>query len=233
MSRTRMPGNIRHTKLAYVALAVTDSLLAARGTTAARRARLITKPLLMPTLSAAMRPAVKGTPDGVERCISLAQALSWGGDVALLRKSEPAFLTGVASFFGAHVSYIAAFGTVRDFRARPTDPGPVAAAVSWVALAPLLATAAGRKDPKLRFPVAAYAGVLATMFATSTMLDRSLPARSRGKIVAGTSLFLLSDSLLGYQEFLRTTRSPLLEGAVMATYTAGQLLIADGAVELN
>ena len=44
----------------------------------------------------------------------------------------------------------------------------------------------------------------------------------------GPSLFLLSDSLLGVQKFLRREPSPALESAVMATYTAGQWLISDG-----
>ncbi len=231
MRRTLMPEhrkNRRHAKVAYAALAVTDSLLAASNKKAARRARLLTKPLLMPALNMAMRSGPTGTQGRLEVRTSLAQAFSWGGDVALLGKSEPSFLAGVASFFGAHVSYIAAFSTARNREAQATDLGPKAAAATWLALAPLMATAAGKKDPKLRLPVAAYGGILATMFATSTMLDHSLPQSARSKIVAGTSLFLLSDSLLGIQEFLRRTPSPLLEGSVMATYTAGQWLIADG-----
>lgn len=82
----------------------------------------------------------------------------------------------------------------------------------------------------MRVPIAAYAGILTTMFATSTMLDRSMKPSARRRIVAGTSLFLLSDSLLGIQKFLRHEPSPALESAVMATYTAGQWLIAEGTV---
>ncbi len=51
--------------------------------------------------------------------------------------------------------------------------------------------------------------------------------------MAGTSLFLLSDSLIGVQRFLLGRPSPTLESAVMGTYTAGQWLIADGAVALR
>jgi uncharacterized membrane protein YhhN len=92
-----------------------------------------------------------------------------------------------------------------------------------------MALAAGRKDPTLRLPIAAYAGILSTMFATSTMLRRSIPANARRRILAGTSLFLISDSLLGVQDFLLKEESPTLEAAVMGSYTAGQWLIAEGA----
>ncbi len=50
----------------------------------------------------------------------------------------------------------------------------------------------------------------------------------RGRIQAGAALFLLSDSLIGAQLFLRDEPSPALDSAVMATYTAGQWLISDG-----
>ena len=73
-----------------------------------------------------------------------------------------------------------------------------------------------------------YATVLATMYATSTMLDQDLPRTARRKVVLGTSLFLLSDTVLGLRKFLLDDHSPALESVVMATYTAGQWFIADG-----
>ena len=102
------------------------------------------------------------------------------------------------------------------------------AAASWVVTAPVMAFAAGRKDPALGVSVAAYSAALAAMFGASTVLDPELPPSARRRIALGTSLFLLSDSLLGAQEFLRRERSPKLEVAVMTTYTAGQWFIADG-----
>ena len=63
------------------------------------------------------------------------------------------------------------------------------------------------------------------MAATAAVLPES---PGRGRIRAGAALFLLSDSLIGAQQFLRDEPHPALESAVMATYTAGQWLIADG-----
>ena len=223
----------------YVTLAAVDTLLAGRPGPAARRARFVTKPLLMPTLLAHTRLASREpteSPTADARACSLlhgvevAQVFSWGGDVALLGKSRGRFLAGVGSFLTAHLGYIAGFLAVRDPQSSLSDPGPKAGIATWTITAPVMAVAAGRQDPTLRAPIAVYAGVLSTMFATSTLVDRAFARPARRKIIAGTTLFLLSDSLLGAQKFLRDEQSPFLESAVMATYTAGQLLIAEGAL---
>ena len=217
-------------RIGYVALAAVDSYLASRPGTAARRVRFVTKPLLMPVLATATQLGGRGRSDGLLRGTQVAQLFSWKGDVALLGSSRLSFLRGVGGFFIAHVAYIAAFASARDPEASLSDPGPRTAAAAWVTTAPVMAVGAGRQDPVLRVPIAAYASILSAMFASSTTLRRSLPPRARREIVAGTSLFLLSDSLLGIQKFFLDRSSPRLEAAVMATYTAGQWFIADGVV---
>lgn len=227
-----MPRNARlSASVAYLVLAAVDSYLAGREAESARRARYVTKPLLMPTLAVSTHLATQGSADPLVRGVRLAQLFSCGGDVALLGGSKRLFLTGVASFLAAHVCYIAGFGSARDPRAGLSSPGVVAGATIWTVTAPVMAVAAGRQDPTLRAPIAAYSGVLSAMFATSTLLRRSIPRTARRRIVAGTSLFLLSDSLLATQKFLRSGHSRVLESAVMATYTGGQFLIAQGAAE--
>lgn len=234
MPRRLVPDRRSLATLAYVALAATDSVLAGRASSGsssglssrAAPLRRLTKPLLMPMLIASGRSGVRHRP--LQRAATLAQACSWGGDVALLGSGRGPFLAGVGSFFGAHVAYLAGFATVRDRTASLSDPGPRAAALAWTALAPMVARAAHRQDPALGGPVAAYGAVLAAMFGASTMLDPALPASARRRVLAGTSLFLLSDAMLGARTFLRETPSPPLDVAVMATYTTGQLLIARG-----
>ncbi len=216
---------------AYGALAVADSALAGRSDPAARRARYALKPALMPALGTAFlhataaRPAATRADRAARYATVAAQGFSWGGDVALLAPGRTAFLGGVGSFFGAHVAYLAAFAASG---VRPDPRKAVTAAKLWAATAPAMAFAAGRKDPELRVPVGAYATVLATMFGASTMLDqRSRPA-ARAAVRTGTALFLASDFLLGTRMFVLGERYPRLETAVMATYTAGQGLIAAG-----
>ena len=215
----------------YTALATADTILAGKTSKAARRARFVLKPLLMPTLSVAFSEATRGRTDTLTRSTQAAQALSWGGDVALLGSGDKAFLTGVGSFAGAHAAYITGFASRRD-RARVLQhPGLKAAAAMWATTAPVMGLAAARKSRDLGRPVAGYATILATMFGASMLLDPSISANARRTIQAGTGLFLLSDSLLGVQEFLLRSHSPALESAVMATYTAGQGLIAAGVAQ--
>lgn len=228
-----MPPQPRNAKIAYGLLAVTDTVLAGRRSSAARRLRYVTKPLLMPALATAFASSTDGRRDVMRQATLGAHAFSWGGDVALLGKSERAFVTGVGSFLTAHLSYTAGFASRAATLSgpRPTGRnirGPKAAAAMWAATTPLMTLAAGREDSALRIPVAAYATALVTMFATSTMLDPGLPLNARRKIVLGTSLFLLSDAILGVRKFLLDSHSPAVESAVMATYTAGQWFIADG-----
>ncbi len=217
------------TAAAYGALAAADSYLAGRTEASARRARYLLKPALMPTLAGAFLGGTRGRSTLLRNGTAAAQAFSWGGDVALLGRSERAFLGGVGSFFGAHVCYLAAFlsarGKVEDFDTK----GLQAALALWLTAAPAMALAAGRKDPALRGPVAAYATILSAMFAGSRVLDPALPVGARRTLQAGTTLFLVSDSILGVQKFLLREPNATLETAVMATYTAGQGLIALGA----
>jgi uncharacterized membrane protein YhhN len=209
----------------YVALAAADAALAGRPGVSARRLRFLTKPALMPLLAAASR---RKAPAG----ITAAQALSWGGDVALLGHSERAFLAGLGSFFGAHVAYVAVLAPRGQRVTAPPSTGVKAALALWLTTTPVMSLAARRKDRQLAIPVAAYSRVLAAMFAAAARLDPSLSRDGRRAVQTGAALFLLSDTILGLQEFVLGRKVPALETAVMATYTAGQGLIAAGSTKL-
>lgn len=218
----------------YVALAVADSLAAGSSGVTARRLRHVLKPALMPTLAAAFVGATRGDGTGggsshLRTGTIAAQALSWGGDVALLGTGRRSFLAGVGSFFAAHVAYLAANLSVRGETQDYDTAGLKGALGVWLVIAPVMGLAAGRKDPTLRVPVAAYASILCAMFASSRMLDPALPRGSRRTLQTGTALFLVSDTVLAAQKFLLDEPRPVLESVVMATYTAGQGLIAVGA----
>jgi uncharacterized membrane protein YhhN len=220
-------------RAAYAALAIADSVAAGKSSPAARRLRYVLKPALMPALATAFLDGTRAngarTDSGPLRTgTTAAQAFSWGGDVALLGTSERSFLAGVGSFFGAHVAYSAAFLSVRGEPQDYDTAGLKVALGLWLTATPLMSIAAGRTDPALRAPVAAYATILAGMFASSRMLDPALPQGARRTLQVGTALFLVSDSVLAVQKFLLAEPRPALESAVMATYTAAQGLIAAG-----
>lgn len=220
---------------AYAALAIADTVAAGRRGGQARRARYVLKSALMPALTMAFLDGTRSTTARADHRLlhdgtTVAQVLSWGGDVALLGRSERSFLTGLGSFFGAHVAYIAANLSVRGERQDWDTAGLKAALGLWLLTAPVMSTAAGRKDPALRMPVAAYATILSAMFASSHMLDPALPPGARRQVQAGTALFLVSDCILAAQKFLLSEPRPFLGSVVMGTYTAGQGLIASGVV---
>jgi uncharacterized membrane protein YhhN len=221
---------------AYLALAVTETSLAAHPTAAGRSWRVLTKPLLMPTLMAAFVRATDATataPNSRARSTRVgtlvAQGLSGGGDVALLSKAEPAFLAGVGSFFGAHVAYTATFVANGRPMTDPTGRRTTLATLGAAgALVPVVGWAAGRRAPRLRGPVTGYAVMITAMVGSSTRLSDDVPTQARRSIRAGTGLFLLSDSILAVRKFLLRDPRPWSDAAVMATYTAGQGLIALG-----
>ena len=223
MSRTSMLA-----ATGYATLAIADTLLAASGRPKAKQLRRLTKPLLMPALAASFAGTTPGKRSRLRRGVLAAHGFSWAGDVALLGGSERALLTGVGSFFAAHVAYLSGFTSVRRRPADFNTIGLKTAAMVWAVAAPTVAIAAGRKDPPLRIPIAAYASVLATMYAASTMLDESIPLGARRLVMTGTALFLVSDLTLGINKFVLNNEHPRLGGVVMATYTAGQGLIAIG-----
>jgi uncharacterized membrane protein YhhN len=216
-----MAARLRGLSAAYAALSLADTVLVGLGPRA-RRVHFAIKPLLMPVLAARLAGEADGRP--VVRQVLAAQGLSWGGDVALMGRSESRFLAGVASFLGAHIAYVAAFRALGSGSPTATAAGRAVLAVSSVVV-PANAVLAGRRDARFGVPIGVYGLVLAAMAASAASLPDS---PERGRVRAGAALFLLSDSLLGAQLFLRDEPHPALESAVMATYTSAQWLISDG-----
>jgi uncharacterized membrane protein YhhN len=198
---------------AYAGIAAADVVLAATGS---RRARRVTKPLLMPLLAAHVAGA-DGT-DDTRSWVLAGLGLSGVGDIALLGEGEGPFAAGLGSFLAAHCCYLAAF---RKRRRGGVRRAPWAAAVygaAWCGLNAVLWPRTG----KLRLPVLVYGTALAAMAVAA--LDTDSPA-----VAAGGAAFMVSDSILA----LRTFGSATIPGAdalVMLTYTAAQALIADGMV---
>lgn len=208
----------------YAALSAVDTWLS--GTNEGGRVRWITKPLLMPTLAAAMtqRPNNElATPTYV------GLAGSWLGDVALLNRSTNGLKRGMVAFAVAQSAYIAGAWRARD-RSTPITEKRTAKAVIMVGLAtaPGVAIAATRKDPALGPAVVGYGTLLATHAAISSHLDPSRVSKRNQRLrFLGAATFMLSDSILGIRKFLVKGDPEIMEGAVLATYTVAQLLIAE------
>jgi uncharacterized membrane protein YhhN len=191
----------RRATVVYVALAATDTILAATGRD---RQRWLTKPLLMPVLMA-----------GRDRPAQRALALGGVGDIALLGSGETAFTAGLVSFLAGHVAWIIALRQRPRggrLRARPALAAP------HVAVFGAMNAYLWKRTGKNRLPVLVYSSALLAM--SLAALDSGSP-----RTAAGGALFLASDTLLALEKF-GGMHVPAHEGLVMATYTSAQALLA-------
>jgi uncharacterized membrane protein YhhN len=211
----------RWTGTAAAAIAVADAALAASRSPRSRRARVLTKPALLPALATATR--VRGhRPSGP---VGVALAASWLGDVALLSRSDPALLGGIAGFAVAHLSYLV------EIRRRFPGPTPRPEGIAVTAVFGAVLTGAGtvlwrRLDTErpLRVPVLGYATLVTGLGAAAVRAAVRTPGPAGRALAAGGTLFVVSDGLIAATMF-GDRRRPAAEAAVMATYAAAQALL--------
>lgn len=155
---------------------------------------------------------------------------SWLGDVLLLldKQVKPLFIYGLIAFLIAHIFYIFYFWQIRKFNKIEKLPNPLI----FVAIATYSLALFGFIAPNVKsliVPVGIYALVISTMLGVSlTAFD--FKKYDFGKIcVAGTLLFVASDSILAINRFVSPFEfAPIL---VMLTYAIAQLLIAEGSLK--
>ncbi len=149
--------------------------------------------------------------------ISLGLLFSLVGDILLLSPGK-FFLPGLAAFLITHIAYLIAFTRDAKFPA------------NWFAWLIFLTLAAGNfhllhqhLPTGFALPVALYAIALATM--SSQALGRSLLLQTAASklAAAGALLFLLSDTVLGWDRF----HKPIIPAPVLilSLYYAAQFLI--------
>lgn len=127
----------------------------------------------------------------------VALALSAAGDAFLAQDGEKPFLLGLASFFLAHLAYVALFWQLgSDLLLIVQEPWRLAvvalalAAALWL-LRRLLAAVA----PPLRLPIAAYTPAIMAMLIAAATVPAPL-------VIAGAMMFVASDFILAAQRFL-------------------------------
>jgi uncharacterized membrane protein YhhN len=216
-------------KLAYVGLAAVDTWLSGIADKNAHRARFVTKPLLMPTLAASLLTNPKATDSPLRTTTVAAQLGGWGGDVALLGEGTKPFLVGAGSFGLGHVAYLAGFLRQHGHSGIREASAPRVVAGSWALTAPVMAFMASRRNKDLGGPVFGYATMLGGMAAAANYLDTDLSPAARRLTAAGATLFMVSDTMLGFRKFVLSDPPAALETGVMATYTAAQFLLSEGA----
>ena len=186
------------------------------------------KPLLMPVLILYYALGTRNL-RREKWLIIAALAFSWLGDVLLLfdKQTKSFFIYGLIAFLTAHVFYIFYFLKIRQENRIERSPNKlIFAAIAAYTLALFAFIAPNVKN--LLAPVAVYALVISTMLAASVAAF-DFGRQNFGKIsVAGTLLFIVSDSILAINRFAAPFEyAPVF---VMLTYALAQLLITEGSL---
>jgi alkenylglycerophosphocholine hydrolase len=151
---------------------------------------------------------VSGAPSAQIVVAVIALTLCLVGDIALMPAIDK-FVVGLAAFLLGHLVFIVLF-------VQYGLESPVLAGIALILAALLVATVgnvivqgAGHADPKLKTPVLAYLCVISIMAVIGW--STGLPW-----VIAGTTLFVVSDSILGWRQFV--TERKWMALAVMVTY---------------
>ncbi|WP_426037072.1 lysoplasmalogenase [Cypionkella sp. TWP1-2-1b2] len=174
--------------------------------------------------------------------ITLGLAFGALGDFALTRRSQTAFLLGMAAFVAGHLAYIAAFWlraqTIAD--AMPPTAMPATAMPSTSTLAALIALAMlllstevwlAPRTGALRWPVRGYVVVIGLMGMAALLLVPHPVTLGATYLQIGAALFILSDLLLALRLFVFPTgmTAHKLSIALWPAFWLGQTLIFFGA----
>ena len=200
---------------AYFALSLAE-VRAASARDTAREKRV--KPLLMPLLLAFYAAGVSaGEGTAAEPLLAAGLLFGFLGDTVLLYPRG--FVPGLVFFLLGHVMYIPLF------LSRSALPGflkltPVF--LVWIIIALVFAPRLLPKVPReLKLPVLLYMAVILVMSASAYLRFITSASPSSALCLAGSLLFLLSDTQLAFVLF--GERKPR---GVMETYLAAQFLIA-------
>ena len=158
----------------------------------------------------------------------IAIALSWLGDILLIRKDEPKFFRlGMVAFLLSHVFYtIALIAMTRGLHVPVLIGSIVVALVAEVFLPKLI------NPPKaMRGAIIVYGVVILTMSVCALQYMLSNPSLGSVLLFAGSIIFIFSDVLMTYLAFGRKPK--YFDAITMAPYIIAQGLIVFGLAAWN
>ena len=151
------------------------------------------------------------------------------GDV-LLQLPQRFFLAGLIAFLAGHIFYITGFlATGLALGETGLIFGTPFLGVSiWIFAQLLRGMRRRQENTAMMAPVLVYAAVISGMVVCAglTLANPLWPLTSAFCCAAGGIFFLVSDSILAFEKFIR--RIPYSDLIVMVTYHLGQFLIAIG-----
>jgi uncharacterized membrane protein YhhN len=186
-----------------------------------RRQIFVFKPLATLLVTAVAFVCLQAVPAGQRGYglgILTALALSLAGDVALMFKARPAFLSGLFLFLSAHVVYAISF----TMGSAPTAADLYSAAVLLLIGGVFFISLRLRT---MRVPVIVYLLVISVMLnrACATVHGGLFASRQAVLIITGAVLFYLSDMVVAWARFKNAFKYNRLS---LALYYGGQLCLA-------
>ncbi len=184
----------------------------------------ISKPLIMPSLFLFYMFGTEKSARSVT--LMLAMVFAFAGDVLLMKKEY--FLFGLISFLLAHLCYIVAYRQHRHDEVSDELRGihrlrlafPIILATSGL----IVMVYPGAGD--MKFAIVIYGLVIMTMVLTALFRYGLTSPKSFWLVLAGATLFLVSDSLIAIDRFLTSVAQAGV--FIMLTYSAAQYLILRG-----
>jgi uncharacterized membrane protein YhhN len=176
-----------------------------------RRTELWSKPLALVALIA-VAVALQPADQLVRAWFVAALVCSLAGDVFLLY-GERYFVPGLASFLLAHLAYTFGFLAFDDWSSAGFLLGAAMMATLAVAVGVRIVRAARRKERVLGPAVTAYLLAISVMFCAAM-------ATGNTWAILGAALFVVSDSVLGWRQFVADAR--WMPVTIMITYHLGQ-----------
>ena len=176
-----------------------------------RRTELWSKPLALIALIA-VAVALEPVDQLVRAWFVIALLCSLAGDVFLLYGNRY-FVPGLVSFLLAHLAYTLGFVAFDDWSSAGFAVGAVMMAVLAAAVGVRIVVSARREERVLGPAVTAY------LVAISLMFCAAMATGSTWAIV-GAALFIASDSVLGWRQFVADAR--WMPVTIMVTYHLGQ-----------
>ena len=176
-----------------------------------RRTELWSKPLALTALIA-VALALEPADQLVRAWFVIALVCSLAGDAFLLY-GERYFVLGLASFLLAHLAYTFGFVAFDEWSWAGFAVGAIMMAVLAVAVGMRIVGAARRKERVLGPAVTGY------LVAISVMFCAAMATGSTWAII-GATLFVASDSVLGWRQFVAEAR--WMPVVIMVTYHLGQ-----------
>ena len=180
-----------------------------------RRVEIITKPAAT-ALLVGVAVTLDPTSSDVRAAFVIALVASLVGDVLLL--DDAMFIAGLAAFLAAHLAYIVGVLLIDSWHWWHLAAGAVPIALITVIVGrPILSATRARATP-LRIGVRVYLVAILAMFACAC-------GAGGATLIAGAALFVVSDSLLGWRQFVTDHDDAPLRTGVMVTYHLAQLLL--------